>query len=257
MATLRPGLVSVTFRRLEPHPVIELAAEAELEAIEWGGDVHVPHGDVAVAREVGQLTREAGLRISAYGSYYRLGHEADDDVPDLSAVLDSAEALETSVVRVWAGRQDGRDADDAYFDRVAEDGRRACDAASERGIAVHAEWHGGTVTDCAASASRLAEAVPDLVFDWQPSRNVDVETRLAELRSIERLGRVHVFHWLDTPDGADRRPLEEGSSDWRRYLDELSNHDDDRDLLLEFVRGDDVEAFRNDARTLRHWLAEA
>ena len=38
------SLCSVTFRALTPEEVLELAARAELDAIEWGGDVHVPCG---------------------------------------------------------------------------------------------------------------------------------------------------------------------------------------------------------------------
>jgi hypothetical protein len=46
---LIPGLVSVTFRKLAPAAIVELAVKAQLRSIEWGGDVHVPHGDVRAA----------------------------------------------------------------------------------------------------------------------------------------------------------------------------------------------------------------
>ena len=39
---IRPGLCSVTLRGMPPDAVIGVAAEAGLEAIEWGADVHVP-----------------------------------------------------------------------------------------------------------------------------------------------------------------------------------------------------------------------
>ena len=68
---IRPGLCSVTLRALEPSAVVELAAAAGLEAIEWGGDVHVPPGDVDRAGQVRTLTEGAGLAVASYGSYLR------------------------------------------------------------------------------------------------------------------------------------------------------------------------------------------
>lgn len=56
---LLPGLVSITFRKLSPGEIVELVATAGLVGIEWGGDVHVPHGDFARAAEVRKLTEGA------------------------------------------------------------------------------------------------------------------------------------------------------------------------------------------------------
>jgi 3-dehydroshikimate dehydratase len=57
MSQLIPGLVSVTLRSLPPQEIIALAVKAGMKAIEWGGDVHVPPGDVAAASEIGRLRR--------------------------------------------------------------------------------------------------------------------------------------------------------------------------------------------------------
>jgi hypothetical protein len=43
---IQTGLVSITFRQLSPPAIIDLVRQAGLEGIEWGGDVHVPHGDL-------------------------------------------------------------------------------------------------------------------------------------------------------------------------------------------------------------------
>ncbi len=104
---IRPGLVSVTFRKLTPREIVTAAVQAKLQGIEWGGDVHVPHGKIDVAREVAAMTRDAGLAISSYGSYYRLGDEAKDLLP---RVIETAIALGAPVVRVWAGRVGSKDA---------------------------------------------------------------------------------------------------------------------------------------------------
>lgn len=98
MTTIRPGLCSVTFRSLSAERVVELAADARLEVIEWGADVHVPAGDVEQATRVARLTTDAGLVCCSYGSYFRAG--ADEPI---TSVLDTAEALGVDRVRIWAG----------------------------------------------------------------------------------------------------------------------------------------------------------
>ena len=41
MTTIRPGLCSVTFASLSVEHVVELAAEARLEVIEWLSLIHI------------------------------------------------------------------------------------------------------------------------------------------------------------------------------------------------------------------------
>ena len=99
---LTPGLVSVTFRKLTPEEIIALSAKAGVQSIEWGGDIHVPAGDVARAKEVGQQTRDAGLMVAAYGSYYRLAGGGRFPAP-FEQVLATAAALGAPTIRIWAG----------------------------------------------------------------------------------------------------------------------------------------------------------
>ena len=49
---MKTGLVSVTFRELASREIVALVANAGLDGIEWGGDVHVPHGELSTARQV-------------------------------------------------------------------------------------------------------------------------------------------------------------------------------------------------------------
>src|SRR5690625_1937453 len=105
-------MTSVTFRHMEPRSVVALVAETDLQGIEWGGDVHVPPGNVELARDVGVLTRDAGLATPSYGSYFRLG---EDDEADFLTILKSAEALGVRNVRVWTGRKGSALADAVHW----------------------------------------------------------------------------------------------------------------------------------------------
>ncbi len=250
---IRTGLLSITFRQLSPEAIVALAKEAELEAIEWGGDIHVPPGDVAAAHAAARLTREAGLAVAAYGSYYRLGVE-EQPFP-FDAALASAVALGAPSVRVWAGDRGSSEADEAWRARVADDARRVAESASREGVAVCLEYHRGTLTDTCDSAIRLLREAdhPNLRTLWQPAVGLAPERRLDELRRIAPwLEYVHAFHW----NGVERLPFAEGVEEWRRYLEALNALPGDRYAMLEFVRDDAPAQLAEDAAALRRLAAE-
>lgn len=245
---MKPGLVSVTFRNLSPGPIVELCRQNGLSNIEWGGDIHVPHGDERTAGRVGELTHAAGLSISAYGSYYRL---ASRDGPDFSSILATAVALCAPVIRVWAGNRGSADADRALKTKIADDAMRCADLAAACDVSIAYEFHGGTLTDSTDSALELLGATehPSIKTLWQPPHGLSLQECLASLRAlVPRLQHVHVFHWW--PDPSQRRPLEEGRNRWSAYITELSETGKDIPLLLEFVRGDDPVSLQEDAKIL-------
>ncbi|MBN1639977.1 MAG: sugar phosphate isomerase/epimerase [Anaerolineae bacterium] len=254
---IRPGLVSITFRQLAPREVVALVARTGLTGIEWGGDVHVPHGDVQRARQVRQLTVDAGLEIPAYGSYYRVGHQ--EPCP-FEAVLETAVALGTPVVRVWAGKQGSAQADRAYWDRVIDDSRRIADLAAASGVTVAYEFHGGTLTDTNASAKALLEAADhdNVLTYWQPPRGASTAYCLEGLEMVlPWLCHVHAFTWRALPDGSsvERLALAAGTEAWRQYLAKAAACGHDLYAEIEFVRDDAPERLEEDAATLVSWLA--
>jgi 3-dehydroshikimate dehydratase len=254
MNKLAAGLVSITFRELLPREVLDLAASTRLQTIEWGGDRHVPPGDGARAREVAHMTREEGLSIAAYGSYYRLGQKADAG-PPFTTVLETAAILGAPTIRVWAGAQGSKETGPAERREVVDDALRIARLALERNITISLEYHAGTLTDDAESVRLLREELPaaSIEFLWQPAHGETVEQNLVRLRDLgPRLGNVHVFHWW--PRAEDRLPLLEGEDRWLRYLDVIGQLPGRRSCLLEFVRGNDPGQFREDAAVLRGWL---
>lgn len=254
MSIFSAGLVSITFRRLAPDAIVELARSAGLTDIEWGGDVHAPHGDVDAARRIRRLTEDAGLRTAAYGSYYRVASTSEQS-PAFDAVLSSACALGAPVIRVWAGSVDSAAASEAYLDEVASDAHRIASLAADAGVRVAFEYHGGTVADRAASALALLKraAHPNLSSLWQPSVSVSKAERAANLRMIlPHLSHVHVFQWNVTA----RLPLAAGENEWPDYLAILKSRQQPTALLIEFVQNDDPKSFLGDAATLRNWISQ-
>ena len=245
---LHSALCSITFRDLPVEEIISLCKDAGIQGIEWGGDVHVPHGEVEIAREVGEKTRAAGLGISAYGSYYR-GEE--DDLP-FAKVLASAKGLGATLIRVWAGRKSSEDSSPEDRKTLATAIREAVLLADAEGITVALEYHGNTLTDIQESAHQFLREVgtDKLKLFWQPRTRGQFENDIPELKAVlPHLANVHCFHW-GANGWKDRFPLQDGVKDWAAYLEYIRQAEGDRYITLEFVKDNDPEQFRADANTL-------
>lgn len=249
---LHSGLVSITFRKLKPREIVDLAVRAGLEAIEWGGDVHVPPGRRPLAREVARMTEDAGLKTAAYGSYYRVGAE---DAGDFQPVLAAAVDLAAPTLRVWAGRKPSRDATDQYRQRVITESRRIADLAAAAGIGISYEFHANTLTDTNESAAALLREVghDNIGTYWQPLDDQQFQQRLAGLEAIlSRLTNIHCFHWAEAKKR--RRPLVEGARHWKEYLARAAATGRDHFVMLEFVADESPENFLRDAAVLKRLL---
>jgi 3-dehydroshikimate dehydratase len=247
---LHSGLVSVTFRKLSPSEIVDLVRQAQLEGIEWGGDVHVPHGDLARAREVRKVTEDAGLTIPSYGSYYRVG---DQEPVPFDAVLASAVELGAPVIRVWAGKKGSDPADPAYRELVQKDAIRIGEMARKANVTVAFEYHGNTLTDTRDSALRLLKACAagGVQSYWQPRGSLTHEESLGDLQSVAPyLSHIHAYYW----EGYQRHPLAAGAKAWAVYLKAISAVGGERSVLLEFVQDDSPQAFLADAAALKSWL---
>ena len=251
------GLVSVSLRELNADQIIAACLDAGLNGIEWGGDVHVPHGEIEMASEVGRKTRAAGLQVAAYGSYYRCD---GDQTLQFSDVLASARALEAPLIRVWAGTVDAPDSTLGDFTRVIADLERISLMAGE--ISIATEFHGGTLTSTAQGAFEIGMNLVDFGVKtlWQPlqrGRNFDakIEENLLDLEKVAPfLSNVHVYEWRDDPNGQTQRFSLKNSAQWREYIELLRAIEGERWLLLEFLPDDDVNLLAREAAALRKLL---
>ena len=234
---MRPtGLLSVTFRSLPFERIIELTAEAELDGIEWGGDVHVPPGKLKLAERIGQTAREAGLVNYSYGSYWRADCE-----PEM--IAETAAALGVQWIRIWAGTLPSAACSPEIRRRTAEYIRQLCRHSG--GMQVAAEKHRGTLTDEAASATRLLDEVAEDNFFcyFQQESDCDNRQELARLPS-ERIRAVHVQYCVNR----QRMPLKDGFGEWNELLAQIPEN---VPALLEFVRNDSIEQYLEDVRVLK------
>lgn len=247
MTPFRPGLVSVTYRSLDPSRIADLAAKAGLQCIEWGGDIHVPHGDTKKAQNVARITRDHGLDVSSYGSYFRLDSEDDGEH---AAVIETALALGAPLIRVWAGKK--ASAESTPGERLLIS-RVACNMAAKaatHGLKIAYEYHPNTLTDSIASSAALLSATAHhaICTFWQPPLDADVAQASSSLAAvIPRLANLHVFHWQPA---YERRPLAEGRLAWAAYLQVARRSGRRHDLLLEFIPNDDPYLLKQEASSL-------
>jgi hypothetical protein len=247
----RLGLCSVTFRRLPAAEVARCAADAGLEVVEWGADVHAPPGEPGTVRAVREVSDRYGLACCSYGSYFRA---TPGELAEFPAVARAAVLLGAPRVRVWAGATgSGATPPDERRTTVAclrEAGRIAAD----HGLELAPEFHQGTLTDTVASTVRLLDEVDadNVRTYWQPPLDVPDEEALSGLAELgDRVTAVHAFSWWP---GNTRLRLAAREDLWAAALRLL--HGRNVEALLEFVPGDDPAVLGREAATLRRAAAQ-
>lgn len=248
---MKTGLVSVTFRSQSRRGIVDLARSAGLSEIEWGGDIHVPHGDLEAARDALTLCQGAGITCASYGSYYKLPVSGEG----FDAVMDTAKTLGSDAVRIWAGICGARDTDVMTRSAMTETLRQNADAAATRGLTLSFEYHGGTLTDSADSALWLLSdcGCENVRLHWQPNQYEDDEYNLRALRRVAPfVDTVHVFSW----EGERRLPLSAHEDAWLRYFDILLEFGEPRSALLEFLPRECCDDLLRDAETLKGWVGQ-
>lgn len=245
------ALTSVTFRSLGVDDVIALAKKAGLDGIEWGGDIHVPPGELETARITREKTSAAGLLVLSYGSCFTLG-ENGHGAEYFQTVLETAAALGAPVVRIWARKTPSADCTEDVFLTDASALKEYAAMASGYGIRIGIEFHNGTYNDTAESSLRLLNAVgaQNLRTYWQPIHPYE-----GNLEDIKRLAshieNVHVYNWI-YGERTVRKMLSENLRDWQDYIALIGA----RPYVLEFAKDDLPENFLQDAKTLHELVGE-
>jgi hypothetical protein len=207
----------------------------------------VPAGEVDVARAVGEQTKQAGVLIAEYGSYYRLGVSQPEAI---DAVVASAQALGTHTVRVWASDKGSEDASEEEYLRAVADARRIC--IKYKDITFCTECHNHTLTDDFRAHLQLLRDVgqPNFRTFWQPNQYKSFEYNLCSAKALAAYtDAVHVFSW----EGDRKLPLEQHRERWLAYLDAflLESREREMPLMLEFMHDGSIDSLAATAEQLR------
>ena len=239
---MKTSLLSVTFRKKTVEEIVDLAAQGGVDAIEWGSDVHVPPTDPENAKRAFNLCREKGLEVSAYGTYYRC------DGADFAPYLQTAQILQTRVIRVWAGSLGSRECPEETRSAIVENLKKAVKMAEGTGCIIALEYHPYTLTDTLESTQALLRDVPGLYSYWQFVLDLSVEENLSHIEALgEAVQNIHAYYY----EGKQQSSMASGEETWKRYLTKAQQCTQAGYVGLEFVRGGTAEQFLEDAAALR------
>lgn len=242
------GLCSITFRDKTVDEVITLVKKADLDAIEWGSDIHVPETDLSNAKAVAKKMAHANLIASSYGTYYKLGQ-----FMDFTPYLEVASILGVSTLRVWAGVKGSLDTDQEARQQIVFDAQRIAKDAAEAGLTISLEYHANTLTDTPKSTIALLHEInaPNVLLYWQPAEILSVDERIESLPELAPyISNIHLFNWEHY---RNRFPLADAAENWKQYIALIHKYSPhNQTYLLEFAPGDDpVEGFLDSAETLK------
>lgn len=247
---IKTGLCSMTFKEKTPREIISLAAKAGVSSIEWASNAHVNEGDISKAKEIRKMTEDAGLEVSSYGSYYRLGlnHE-------ITPFLESAVALGTNEIRIWAGSKPS--AYHLYDMRAAlvREAKEISHKAAEYGITLSTECHANTITDTPESLLLFMNEVnePNFRTYWQALLHIPENEQMRSLSAVYASGKLtnlHVYHFETFENSREQRLLSEAYDKWLERFMLFKGDSTVRYAMLELVRDASEDSFLADAKTL-------
>jgi len=249
----KSGVVSVSFRPNSTDEIIKAASEAGLSLIEWGSDVHSPAGDLGLARKIKSDSEKSGIKTVSYGSYFRVGVTSNEEFPKY---LESAKALGSSVIRIWAYRS-VKATEGEEWETVVAAAKEICKMAEPYGIRICLECHNGSITEDYKTALAFLKAVDHELFGmyWQPNQLKSLEYNIEAVTAlVPYISCLHVFHFINN----EKAPLSEGLSDWRKYLAIIKETLGEKCIpaLLEFMPDDKIETLAREAATLNALLEE-
>ncbi len=238
------GICSVSFRKHTPEEVIKAVADAGLDCIEWGSDIHAPFDNEERLNKIAELQEKYNIKCHSYGTYF---HLMDDSLELLPAYINAAKILGASVLRLWCGTKGSNQYSDDEKKELICECKKAAQLAEENGVILCMENHPGSFTDTAESSLELIEKVnsPHFKMYWQTNVKGDVELALKEAKLLSpHTINIHVAWWLDSK----HLPLSDGALVWEKYLREFKG---EKCLLLEFMHDGKIESLPIEAQSLK------
>lgn len=245
MNNLKIGVASVTFRNKTVSEVVEIAKNAGVSYIEWGADVHVKTADDA--KKARELCDANGIKISSYGSYYRVGsHEKEN----WEQICKNAEIMGASSVRVWLGSKDSEKVSEDEYRILLEDLTNICEVAEKYNLLVCPECHDNTFNNNTSAIIRLKKDLNKENFrTYFQSRYFRFDYDMDRIeRTFGFIENVHVSY-------RDLKREQRFRKKDKNYLDKLLKKFMSMEfggiVIVEFTKGSKEKNFIRDVNKLR------
>lgn len=226
---MQVGFTSTSFRQIKDvEKIVKIASEAGADCIEWGGNIHVKNIDEAINVKV--LCESAGIKISSYGSYYRVG---SGDVQAWENICMTVCGLSCDSVRVWLGDKNSEKTGKAEYRKIVEDAQRICDRAKAFGFIVCPECHNNTYNNNTDAFLKIAKDINRENFKTyfqSKYKNLDYDLDRIE-RTLPYIESVHIS-WSEQL----REQLPKYNPSYiDKLLDKLLESGFDGNLLVEYT----------------------
>lgn len=266
---MKIGLATIAFREYDLGVALDAAAGCNCDGVEiWGKPPHVLHPyDERQVKGIREEMEKRGLVASIYGSYV---NPINEDFREAAQVaIKIARELGTSLIRVWAGNKDGKDAPVELWRTCIEGYKWFCRIAADAGMTLAVETHSNSLADTPEGMMRLIEetGAENLMANYQLSH---VERPQDMAPGIEILGpyiaNVHAqnFKVIRAGEGfkAERTNLEDGDVDYREVINLLKKFGFEGFVEIEFLKGEAggreelLESLEKDVNFLRGLILE-
>ena len=247
MNAFKIGMTSVTFRNKTVAEVVDICRRENVNYIEWGSDVHVKTRDDALCAK--KLCDEAGIVVSSYGSYYRVGSGTAEEWRTL---CENASIMGAASIRVWLGTKDSEKTSDGEYQALLDDCRSICDVAAEYNILVCPECHDNTFNNNTDSIIRFRKDLGrDNFKTYFQSRYFRMEYDLDRIdRTFDFIRDMHVSY-------SDLKREQLFRKKDKNYLDTLLkkmiSKGFDGIVMLEFTQNSSEKAFAEDIAKLKNY----
>ncbi len=236
---MKAGICSIIWKeRMDIFDVVATAAKVGAAGIEvWGQPPHIP--DPTDLKHVARL-REAmeakGLAAPQFGSYVYAGNE--NFLTDMQQALAITAGLGAEACRTWAGPGDSQVLDAEQWAATVADLKEACTMASDMGLLITLERHGGTATNTLWGCQRVIDEVdsPALKINYQVA-NTGTDTIAEEIRILgPHILNCHATNSRQVEGTRFMTRLADGDIDWASLIENLKAAGNDGFIEIEFVR---------------------
>jgi sugar phosphate isomerase/epimerase len=248
---IRTAISSSAFIGSTIPQVLETAAAAQAQGIEWTDDGFIQPGDSVLSQSAMMATLRAGLSTVSYAVTFRVGSH---DPSAFRAALETARELNAPILRLWSSPKSQSTKNKAAFISTA---RTLGDEAGERGVTLCFGLASDSLLDTTTNAARLLEAIdhPFVKMAWEPSADVRFDDNMEEFSAIAgRIGLI-LARSKDLSDADGNR--DERSERWFQYLDAFDEQGGSPDMaryvVIRSVKDDDTARLANDISAIKSW----
>ncbi len=220
--------------------------------MEWSSDFGVESGDTAAAERTMLATLRAGLSTASYCTLFRAGLQSPTA---FAPVLDTARALYSPTIKLWAGFKSPSLEDDA--ERFRRTANELADMAAKEGVTLCFGMGRGSAIDSYERARALMGAAdhPFVKLCWEPLPGIPFDDAMATFNALS--GRIGLLCARSAGEDGRNALLRERDEDWLLYLDAFDEQGGSPDMaryvVIRAFKDGKPESLEDDCRLIRTW----